>query len=47
MKIGQAEAHNAIGKIEDPIVMAEQAIRDLYADLDKSLEAMAQVKAWL
>lgn len=45
MKIGQAEAHNAIGKIEDPIVMAEQAIRDLYADLDKSLEAMAQVKA--
>jgi len=45
MKIGQAEAHNVIGKIEDPIVMAEQAIRDLYADLDKSLEAMAQVKA--
>lgn len=45
MKIGQAEAHNAVDKIEDPIVMGEQALRDLRADLDKSLEALAQVKA--
>ncbi len=45
MKIGQAEAHSAINQVEDPIVMSEQAIRDLRADLDKSLEALAQVKA--
>lgn len=45
MKIGQAETHSAIDKIEDPIVMSEQAIRDLRGDLDKSLEALAQVKA--
>ena len=44
-KIGQAEAHSAIDKAEDPIVMSEQAIRDLRADLDRSLEALAQVKA--
>lgn len=45
MKIGQAEAHNAIDKMEEPIVMGEQALRDLRADLEKSLEALAQVKA--
>lgn len=45
MKIGQAEVHNAIDKAEDPIVMSEQAIRDLRGDLDRSLEALAQVKA--
>jgi phage shock protein A len=45
MKIGQAEAHSAIDKAEDPIVMSEQAIRDLRSDLDKCLEALAQVKA--
>jgi phage shock protein A len=45
MKIGQAEAHSAVDKAEDPIVMSEQAIRDLRDDLDKSLEALAQVKA--
>jgi len=44
-KIGQAEAHAAIDKMEDPIKMSEQAIRDMRADLDKSLEALAQVKA--
>ena len=44
-KIGQAEAHAAIDKIEDPIKMSEQAIRDMRSDLEKSLEALAQVKA--
>lgn len=44
-KIGQAEAHSAVDKMEDPIKMSEQAIRDMKADLDKSLEALAQVKA--
>lgn len=44
-KIGQAEVHSAIDGIEDPIKMTEQGIRDMKVDLDKSLEALAQVKA--
>jgi len=44
-KIGQAETHAAIDKMEDPIKMSEQAIRDMRTDLEKSLEALAQVKA--
>ena len=44
-KIGEAEAHSAIDKMEDPIKMTEQGIRDMKTDLDKSLEALAQVKA--
>ncbi|MEW7277671.1 PspA/IM30 family protein [Aquimarina sp. 2201CG1-2-11] len=44
-KIGKAEAHSAIDKMEDPIKMTEQGIRDMKADLEKSLEALAQVKA--
>lgn len=45
LKIGTAEVHSAIDGIEDPITMTEQGIRDMKADLDKSLEALAQVKA--
>ena len=44
-RIGQAEANSAIDKMEDPIKMTEQGIRDMKRDLDKSLEALAQVKA--
>ncbi|AXT61250.1 PspA/IM30 family protein [Aquimarina sp. AD10] len=44
-KIGEAEAHSAIDKMEDPIKMTEQGIRDMKTDLEKSLEALAQVKA--
>ena len=44
-KIGQAEAHNALDKLEDPIKLTEQGIRDLKQDLNKSLQAVAEVKA--
>jgi len=44
-KIGEAEANAAIDNMEDPIKMTEQGIRDMKTDLDKSLEALAQVKA--
>lgn len=44
-KIGQAEAHSVIEKLEDPIKLTEQGIRDLKTDLDKSLRAFAEVKA--
>jgi phage shock protein A len=44
-KIGQAEAHSAVDKLEDPIKLTEQGIRDMKKDLDKSLQALAEVKA--
>lgn len=44
-KMGQAEANSAINKLENPIRMTEQGIKDLKSDLNKSLEALAEVKA--
>ncbi|WP_306640110.1 PspA/IM30 family protein [Sanyastnella coralliicola] len=44
-KIGKAEAHSAVDKLEDPIKMTEQGIRDLKEDLDKAVQALAEVKA--
>ncbi|MDX1446278.1 PspA/IM30 family protein [Lishizhenia sp.] len=43
--IGKAEAHSAIDGLEDPIKMTEQGIRDLKKDLEKALQALAEVKA--
>jgi len=44
-KIGQAEAHSALDKLENPIKLSEQGIRDMKTSLDKSLQALAEVKA--
>ncbi len=44
-KIGEAEANAVIDKMEDPIKLTEQGIRDMKGDLEKSLESLAQVKA--
>ena len=44
-KIGQAEVHAAVDTLEDPIKMTEQGIRDMRQNLDKSLKALAEVKA--
>lgn len=44
-KVGQAEAHSLVDKLEDPIKMTEQGIRDLKKNLDESLKAYAEVKA--
>ena len=44
-KIGQAEANAAINKLEDPVKMTEQGIRDMKGKLDESIKAMAEVKA--
>jgi len=44
-KVAQSEAHAALDKIEDPIKMAEQGIRDLKKDLNNSLKNLAEVKA--
>ena len=43
--IGKAEANSAIDKLEDPIKMTEQGIRSLKADLEKALQALAEIKA--
>lgn len=44
-KMGQSEAHATLDKMENPIRLAEQGIRDLSKDLEKSLQALAEVKA--
>ncbi|WP_148863608.1 PspA/IM30 family protein [Marinobacter fonticola] len=44
-KVSSSEAHAALDKLEDPIKMSEQAIRDLKADIDKSLQSLAEIKA--
>jgi len=43
--IASAEANSAIDKLEDPVKMTEQGIRDLKKDLDASLKSLAEVKA--
>ena len=45
--VGKAEAHSAIDKMEDPIKMTEQGIKDMKNDLSSALEGLAQVKAML
>ncbi|MGK0290140.1 MAG: phage shock protein A [bacterium] len=45
--VSKAEAHSAIDKMEDPIKMTEQGIRDMKKDLSQALEGLAQVKAML
>lgn len=43
-RLGQAEAHSLVDKIEDPIKMTEQGIRDLKKDLQNSMRSLAEVK---
>jgi phage shock protein A len=45
LKIGEAETHAAIDKLENPIHMIEQGLRDLREDLNKGLKSLAEVKA--
>lgn len=43
--IGKAETNAALNKLEDPIKMTEQGIRDLKKDLDSALQSLAEIKA--
>ncbi len=43
--LGKSEAHSVVDKLEDPIKMTEQGIRDMKKDLENSLKALAEVKA--
>ncbi|MFV0419231.1 MAG: PspA/IM30 family protein [Dysgonomonas sp.] len=45
LAIGQAEIYSAVDKMEDPIHMTEQGIRELKEDLEKAFEALAQARA--
>lgn len=44
-KIFQTEAHSVVDKLEDPIKMTEQGIRDLKNDLQQAMTSLAQVKS--
>lgn len=44
-RLGKSEAHSAIDKLEDPVKMTEQGIRDLRKDLEDSFKSLAEVKA--
>jgi phage shock protein A len=44
-KIGQSETHALVERLENPIKMTEQGIRDLKKDLEKSIRSLAEVKA--
>lgn len=44
-KVAQSEAHSVVDKLEDPIRLTEQGIRDLKKDLQASLQSLAQVKS--
>lgn len=44
-RIGQAEIHAAVEKMEDPVKMTEQGLRELRQDLVDATEAYAKVKA--
>ncbi len=43
-KIGQSEAHSIVDKLEDPIKMTEQGIRDLKRDLGEAMQSLAEIK---
>ena len=43
-RVGQAEVHSAIDKLEDPIRLTEQGIRDLKKDLSNAMTSLAEVK---
>ncbi|MEM7736429.1 MAG: PspA/IM30 family protein [Deinococcota bacterium] len=44
-KVAQSEAHSVVDRLEDPIKMTEQGIRDLRETLQEALTGLAQVKA--
>ena len=45
LRIGQAEIHSVVDKMEDPIRMTEQGIREMRDDMDKAIESLAQIRA--
>lgn len=44
-RIGKAEGHSLVDKLEDPVKMTEQGIREMKEELNKSLQGLAELKA--
>lgn len=44
-KVAQSESHSVVDKLENPIKMTEQGIRDLKKDLQGAMKSLAEVKA--
>lgn len=44
-KVGQSEANAMVDKLEDPVKMVEQGVRDLKKDLGMAIEALGSAKA--
>ena len=44
-KVIQSFLHAFVNKIQDPILMAEQGIRDLKKDYDNSMRGLAEIKS--
>ncbi len=44
-KIGKTKAHAKLDKIEDPVALTEQSIKDLKQDLAESMKSLAEMKA--
>ena len=44
-RVAQSEAHAAIDKLEDPVKMTDQGIRELKQNFAVSMQSLAQVKA--
>lgn len=44
-RVAKSEAHSAVDRLEDPIKLTEQGIRDLRRDLQTSMKNLAEVKA--
>lgn len=44
-KVAQSEAHSVVDKLEDPIKMTEQGIRELKQNLTGAMQGLAQVKS--
>ncbi|MBU3918224.1 PspA/IM30 family protein [bacterium] len=43
--LGSAEAHSIVDKLEDPVKMTEQGMRELRKDLENAMHSFAEVKA--
>lgn len=44
-KVAESEMHSVVDKLEDPIKMTEQGIRDLKTNLQEAMTSLAQVKS--
>ncbi|AFM04466.1 phage shock protein A (IM30), suppresses sigma54-dependent transcription [Bernardetia litoralis DSM 6794] len=44
-RIGKTKAHSKLDKVEDPVALTEQSIKDLKQDLAESMKSLAEMKA--